>query len=325
MFDSVIGLDEDEIREIKDTLQEILRLEEPIALKKLDKFLAKFLYSYIEIMNEMAQADTETDSDVNSELIEFKDALKQLKNHFDASQEVEPFYLDNFRESLEALGKYWSPSQNEQYRTELERVKKQANEFLDSLKKQQINNAKEKLRTEKEYYTGMLKSRVPLENDYSFQRTIEFLEYEIESLKSQISREDFSYFENELRQIKELHHKVKIMSLEVQIENLLEREVHSIASVHSILKATKEVELQLKKNKALTPDRKAQIKLVKERSAIHRARKKVEEAEVATAGGYEKKKKKLMAQAKVILFQDWKRIFPNSNPPKEVFNELGLL
>lgn len=52
-----------------------------------------------------------------------------------------------------------------------------------------------------------------------------------------------------------------------------------------------------------------------ERCAWHRARKRLDEADVAAGGGNEKKAARLRGEAVVMLRQDWAKVFPGEDPP----------
>ena len=57
------------------------------------------------------------------------------------------------------------------------------------------------------------------------------------------------------------------------------------------------------------------LRLVKERLAWFRARKRLDEADVAEAGGRIIKSEKLRREAAVLLKQDWAEVFPGEKPP----------
>jgi hypothetical protein len=76
-----------------------------------------------------------------------------------------------------------------------------------------------------------------------------------------------------------------------------------------------DVEDALNRQNRSTPELAAQVRAAKERAAWYRARKKLDEAEVAEAGGNARKTAKLRAEAAVLLKQDWDQAFPGENPP----------
>lgn len=53
----------------------------------------------------------------------------------------------------------------------------------------------------------------------------------------------------------------------------------------------------------------------KERAARYRSQKKLDEAEVAAAGGNMRKADKLRKEASVLLTQDWAQAFPGEYAP----------
>lgn len=58
------------------------------------------------------------------------------------------------------------------------------------------------------------------------------------------------------------------------------------------------------------------LRAAREHVVRDRWRRRMEEAEVAAAGGNAKKATKLRAEAHVLLQQDWTRVFPSESPPE---------
>jgi hypothetical protein len=58
------------------------------------------------------------------------------------------------------------------------------------------------------------------------------------------------------------------------------------------------------------------LRSARERAARYRWQRKIDEAEVAEAGGNSKKAAKLRAEARVVLRQDWFRAFPTESAPE---------
>ncbi len=82
-----------------------------------------------------------------------------------------------------------------------------------------------------------------------------------------------------------------------------------------VIRDLSDAEDTLTRQDRLTPEITAELRGAKERAGWYRARKKLDEAEVAEAGGNTRKVAKLRAEAAVLLKQDWHQVFPNSEPP----------
>jgi flagellin-like hook-associated protein FlgL len=87
------------------------------------------------------------------------------------------------------------------------------------------------------------------------------------------------------------------------------------ASVISTLKRLTEAQTGLLRRKTLTPELKQRIRDAKERAASHRAKRKLQESQVAKAGGSVIKYEKYRREAEAILKQDWATIFPRERVP----------
>ncbi|MCA1631826.1 MAG: hypothetical protein LC785_15435 [Acidobacteria bacterium] len=87
------------------------------------------------------------------------------------------------------------------------------------------------------------------------------------------------------------------------------------ASVKSILRKLNQTEDELKRGKKLTDALKQKIRKGKERAAWYRAKKKLDEARVAEAGGNIIKHDKYRREAEALLRQDWSVIFPSEQSP----------
>lgn len=90
--------------------------------------------------------------------------------------------------------------------------------------------------------------------------------------------------------------------------------IHSASSVRSIISAVDDSLALLKRKDRLSSDIEDLARRAKERAARYRSQKKLDEAEVAEAGGNSKKADKLRKEAAVTLTQDWAQAFPWQTP-----------
>jgi hypothetical protein len=100
-----------------------------------------------------------------------------------------------------------------------------------------------------------------------------------------------------------------------QIERALIEPIASPASLPKHYRAIDHAVAELEKRSRLTPELQQRARAAKERLARFRAQKKLDEAEVAEAGGNAKKTARLRAEADVVLAQDWARAFPSDAAP----------
>lgn len=102
-------------------------------------------------------------------------------------------------------------------------------------------------------------------------------------------------------------------------EKSIKQELFSITSVKSVLDSLKISITYLDEHNLLDDKITEDIRKSKERLAWYRAKKKLADAEVAEGGGNTKKAEKLKGEAKVMLKQDWEKIFPDEDEPDSMF------
>lgn len=91
--------------------------------------------------------------------------------------------------------------------------------------------------------------------------------------------------------------------------------LHNASSVTSILTAVDDAIVGLRSHGALTDELAQVAREAMVRAARFRCDKKLGEAEVAMAGGSDKRAEKLRREASTMLAQDWARAFPGEEPP----------
>ena len=123
----------------------------------------------------------------------------------------------------------------------------------------------------------------------------------------------------EIKKVKEralaIADQAEMGALSNMINECLRAAFTSSVSVASTVRKLTEVQLELQRRKKLTPELIQQIREGKERAARHRARKKLNDAQLAKAGGSLIKYEKYKREAEAILKQDWATIFPKDQPP----------
>jgi hypothetical protein len=93
------------------------------------------------------------------------------------------------------------------------------------------------------------------------------------------------------------------------------RPIHNASTVKSIVAGIGDALEGLSRFRALTDEITAAARGAKERCARYRSQKKNDEADVAQAGGNEKKAERLRKEAAVLLAQDWAQVFTGERPP----------
>jgi hypothetical protein len=94
-----------------------------------------------------------------------------------------------------------------------------------------------------------------------------------------------------------------------------DRAIHGPSRVAAIIAEADRATKELERRDKLTPELQQLVRQVKERAARYRWQKKMDEADVAEAGGNAKKAAKLRAEAGAVLAQDWPRAFPGEPLP----------
>lgn len=113
----------------------------------------------------------------------------------------------------------------------------------------------------------------------------------------------------------EVANRVEVSCLRMTIQDAGTQVLHSVSSVTSILASVDDAIAALVKHGALSQEMAQAGHDAKARAARYRCDKKLAEAEVAFAGGNEKRAEKLRREASVMLAQDWVRAFPGEHPP----------
>lgn len=108
---------------------------------------------------------------------------------------------------------------------------------------------------------------------------------------------------------------IEVLSNIETIDECAKAIIHSVSSVQSVLSQLQRATTLLKQKNRMTSELERLIRRAKEKVAWFRARKKLNEAEVAQAGGGQNKAEKLRKEASVLIRQDWSSVFPDEEPP----------
>lgn len=100
------------------------------------------------------------------------------------------------------------------------------------------------------------------------------------------------------------------------LDRALAQPLHNANSVTTVLALVERAMEALWQRGGVTPEVRALARQARERAARFRAQRKLEEADVAVAGGKATKAAKLRAEARVVLAQDWARAFPGAEIPQ---------
>lgn len=136
------------------------------------------------------------------------------------------------------------------------------------------------------------------------------------SMDSWISRQDKQRYKTLLLRAKKAVDDARFVVSVKHIEACQHATLINLGSVKKVVREVIEAQNQLKIDRKLTPELEQKIRVAMERAAWFRAKKKLDEAEVAKAGGSEHKHQKLIEEAKVLLKLDWVEIFSGEQPPE---------
>jgi len=95
----------------------------------------------------------------------------------------------------------------------------------------------------------------------------------------------------------------------------LESEIKSQVGAYSMIEELDRIHKELEQRRMLTPDLAKSVRDGKERAAWFRARKKLDDAEIAEAAGKRIRAPRMRDEARALLKQDWKHAFPKEKPP----------
>ena len=99
--------------------------------------------------------------------------------------------------------------------------------------------------------------------------------------------------------------------------------ISSISTMRRMLKDTREVDDFLGNIEDVFPELQERLYRLKEKFAWHRAKKKIDESEIAEALGRASKSARLRIEAGVMLRQDWKEVFAGEEVPKEEADKIS--
>jgi hypothetical protein len=125
----------------------------------------------------------------------------------------------------------------------------------------------------------------------------------------------FTEDENERRDGMAIAEELDVAFAGAQIERALTDLIAGTASLPKLFRVIQTAVGDLDKRGRLTSALRQRARAAQERLARFRSGKKLDEAEVAEAGGNVKKAARLRAEAGVVLAQDWPRAFPGEPVP----------
>jgi hypothetical protein len=100
-----------------------------------------------------------------------------------------------------------------------------------------------------------------------------------------------------------------------RLDTLAEADIRGQVSAYDLIGELERLSKELNQLEALTPEATQKIRDGKERAAWFRARKKLDDADIAEAAGKITKASSLRSEAQAMLKLDWKRAFKNETPP----------
>lgn len=115
---------------------------------------------------------------------------------------------------------------------------------------------------------------------------------------------------------KEVGEKVLDYAYEKKVEECNKKTLFNITSIQGVIEQLDTAYDYFERKGKLTQERSSKIRKAKERAAWFRAKKKLEEAKVAEAGGRNVRASNLRGEATAILEQDWYLALPNEDAPK---------
>ncbi len=187
--------------------------------------------------------------------------------------------------------------EEKEYEEEIEKAKEEIEKF-----KKEIEKLKKKMKA----------ADIDDDDIEDFESLAEDLdEYWERKIKKKFKKE-VKYLKDEALKVIEEARKVYHIQ---NIDNALKVVIHSISSVERIIEELNEAYKYLLNNKLFNDEYKDKIRKGKERAIWFRAKKKLDDADVAEGGQNLKKAEKLRGEAKILIKQDWIRAFPDEEPP----------
>ena len=302
------GLNRAELRRILQEMKAICGKEEEEALKHLDVLLN----SANDLMEEAQQADEKRQQSF-WERDNARQAIDLLESELSRAECLLaeggsnkthcPTWASGFERDATNLGNQWSVETKKTFELEIDNLRVRAYSFAKAYRLRTVERSQKRLDDmERSLEVGAADSFWELPNAEQFIDQLDFA-WDVE-LKKQHSEE---YQRLKLRAV-EIEERAAEAYHTRAISDALGSGIRSSMQVKSLLKRLQTAGLYFEKKGKLNEDLRARLRSALESLAWHRARKMLDDAEVAEAGGSIKKGSKLRAQAKVVLRQDWARV-----------------
>lgn len=151
---------------------------------------------------------------------------------------------------------------------------------------------------------------------YSIQRLKFSMQHSKERYKQNPDKALLSAFEEVEREFEVLRKQGLAIWFEQRAKELLEHRLATAVSSASVLGHLNSLQDEAEQEMLLTEQLRETILVAKQRAAWYRAKKRLDEAEVAKAGRSYIRYDKMKAESKVMLMQDWATAFPGEKPPE---------
>ena len=315
MIFGLSGLKRDELRRILREMKALCAKEEEEALKHLDVQL-----KYVsDLINEAQEADDSREKS-RSERADAKEAIFLFESELSRAERLltevrrnkihYPTWASDFEKDARNLGADWSEETKRKHELEIGDLRTRAFTFAKSYRRKTVEDFQKRLNEIERSLDGGVSDNV----------------WELPSAEGFIRDLDSSWDEELKKQCSAEYQILKSRAIDIEgraatayhmkaLSEALENPPSSTARVKSLLKKLRAAESFFDKIGKLNAELGAQFKSAMESLAWQRARKMLDDAEVAEAGGNSKKYLKLRAQAKVALRQDWVRILGHKAMP----------
>ena len=302
-------------------LLRILREMRSLCDHDLEESLQRLDVELSSIYTLMSKAKKEDESDEKARLAEL-DAIEEMDHFLSELKRAEqtltkdfrrnsfyPTWATDFESDAAKLGADWGEGTRTKYKDKIEEIRRRASEFSKSYRERTVEDSRRRLAELEQSLEGEVPS-----NSWDLPDPGEFLQDMDSSWDETLKRLRAEEYQQLKARASSIIEKVTAAFHITTIAEVLENPAISTSKQKTQLAKLKSAQAHLLKTGNMDEAAKDQLYAAMRALATGRARKVLDDAEVAEAGDNLKKATKLRSQAKTILKQDWATVFGRTLP-----------
>jgi len=314
MIFGLSGLNRTELLRILREIRSLCDHDLEESLQRLDVELS----SIYTLMTKAKEAD-ESDEEARVSELNVMEEIDNLLSELDRAERTltqdfrrnsfYPTWATDFENDAAKLGADWSEGVRAKYKDKIEEIRKRASEFSKSYRERTVEESRKQLAELEQLLDGGVPS-----NSCELPDAGEFLHQMDSSWDERLKKLRAEEYQQLRTRASNVVEKINATFHLRTIAEVLENPAISTSKQKTQLKKLKSAQANLLKTGNMDEAAQGQLNAAMKALAVGRARKVLDDAEVAEAGDYLKKGAKLRSQAKTILKQDWATVFGKTAP-----------